>query len=259
MATDPDSPPRFDSAERDAYYWRSLQRIVDARGYTTEDVLRHWPAYVLRRDVPRFLSHYELFKQIVDLPGCVVELGVYRGASLFTWSLLMETFVPFDRSRKVFGFDTFAGLQEFTTDDGAFDPSVGKEVGGYTATAHEVETLVEMHNADNMITGTRRANLIVGDIRETLPPFLEQQPGLRISLLHFDMDLYEPTLYGLEMLYPLVVPGGVIVLDEYGQIPWQGESNAVDEYFRSIGEMPVVRKHHFAQTPHGYIVKGERV
>ena len=69
------------------------------------------------------------------------------------------------------------------------------------------------------------------------------------------MDLYEPTLYGLEQLYPLVVKGGVVCFDEYALIPWQGESNAVDEYFKKIGERPLIKKHAFTQTPHGYFIK----
>src|SRR5213075_2163040 len=96
-------PPGFDSTQRDKYYWESLTQIAAERAYSSEDLLRNWPAYVMRRDVPRFLSHYELFKQVVDLPGCIVELGVFKGASFFTWSMLLETFVPFDRSRKVYG------------------------------------------------------------------------------------------------------------------------------------------------------------
>lgn len=248
-------PPKFDSQARDKYYWDSLYKLMADRGYTVEDMLRNWPAYIMRRDLPRFLSHYELFKKIVDLPGCIVELGVYRGASFFTWSALMESFVPFDRSRKVYGFDTFEGLQDFTEEDGKNDTTVQKEVGGYLATAAEIQTLVDMHNSDNMITGTKRANIVVGDIKETLPKFLEDHPGLKISLLHFDMDLYEPTKYALEMLYPCVLKGGIICFDEYALVPWQGETRAVDEYFEKIGEQPEFYKHHFAQTPHGYMIK----
>lgn len=245
----------FDSTARDRAYWDRLSALFHERGYTHEDVLRHWPAYILRRDLPRFLSHYELFKKVVDLPGCIVELGVFRGASFFTWSVLMETFCPFDRSRKVFGFDSFEGLQDFTEKDGRADSSVHKVVGGYKATAAELQTLTDLHNSDNMIPGTKRAQLVIGDIKETLPRFLEEQPGLKISLLHFDMDLYEPTKYALEMLYPHVLKGGVICFDEYGLIPWQGETKAVDEYFASIGEQPTIHKHSFTQTPHGYLIK----
>lgn len=247
----------FDGNLRDKNYWKILSEIQKNRNYSLEDMLRQWPAYVMRRDLPRFLSHYELFKKVVDLPGCIIDLGVWKGTSFFTWSSLLEIFTPYDRSRKVYGFDTFAGLQKFDQKDGKNDETVQKNVGGYFATEDEVANLVEIHNSDNMIPGTKRSNLVVGDIKDTLPTFLEKNPGLRISLLHFDMDLYEPTLKALEILYPRVLAGGVICFDEFGLVPWQGETLAVEEYFKKINIRPVIKKHPFAQTPHGYFIKDE--
>jgi hypothetical protein len=245
----------FDSAGRDRYYWNKVEQLQRNANYSTADMLRHFPAYVMRRDIPRFLAHYELFKLVVDLPGCIVDLGVYRGASFFTFSTLMESFCPFDRSRKVFGFDHFAGLTEFSDKDGRMDGTVAKVEGGYKASLAEVETLVEIHNLDNMIPGSKRCVLVNGDIKDTLPTFLEQNPGLKIALLHFDMDLYEPTKIAMEVLYPYVLKGGVVCFDEYGLIPWGGETTAVDEYFDKVGHAPIIRKFAFAQTPHGYFVK----
>ena len=246
----------LDGEGRDRTYWQEIDEIKDRCNYSTEDILRQWPAYVMRRDLPRFLSHYELFKKVIDSPGCILDLGVWKGTSLFTWSNLMETFVPFDRSRKVFGFDTFEGLQQFSPKDGADDVSVQKEASGYLATEEEVKTLVDIHNSDNMISGTKRVNIIVGDIKETIPNFLEKNPGIRISLLHFDMDLYEPTKVALDMLYDLVLPGGVVCFDEFGLVPWQGETTAVEEFFKNRGEpVPNMQKHHFAQTPHAFFIK----
>ena len=246
----------LDGAARDKNYWIEIEKIQKQQNYSLEGILRQWPAYAMRRDIPRFLSHYELFKKIIDLPGCVLDLGVWKGTSLFTWSNLMETFVPFDRSRKVFGFDTFEGLQNFNKKDGKKDISAQKDIGGYLATEDEVQRLVEIHNSDNMIAGTKRVNLVVGDIKDTIPKFLEENPGLRISLLHFDMDLYEPTKVALELLYDLVLPGGVVCFDEYGLVPWQGETEAVEEFFKTRNlAIPKMQKHHFAQTPHAFFIK----
>ena len=76
---------------------------------------------------------------------------------------------------------------------------------------------------------------------------------MRISLLHLDLDLYEPTKVALEYLYPKVVPGGIVLLDEYAMEGFPGESEAVEEYFK--GKMPVIRKFPFISTPGGYFVK----
>jgi len=244
--------------KEDYSYWTEMSNILNQFNHSYQHLLEQWPTYVRRMHLTRFIAHYELFKQTIDLPGCIVELGVYRGASFFTWSKLMETFNTTDRRKKVFGFDHFKGLTNFHDKDGAMDPSDGKKIGGFDSipVKEEIERLVELHNFDNLISGVERCRIIEGNIMDTIPKFLINNSGLRISLLHLDMDLYEPTKFALEKLYPLVVNGGLVVFDEYGLIPWQGESTAVDEYFSSIGERPKIIKMPFSTQPHGYFVKG---
>ena len=87
----------------------------------------------------------------------------------------------------------------------------------------------------------------------TVPAFVAAHPGLRIRLLNLDCVLYEPTLVGLRHLYPLVVEGGVVLLDEYGFEQFPDESRAVEEYFGNA--MPVIRKFPFYSNPGGYLVK----
>ena len=71
--------------------------------------------------------------------------------------------------------------------------------------------------------------LIEGDIIKTVPDFINRNKQIRISLLHIDVDLYEPTKVSLENFFPHVVKGGVIVLDDYGAFP--GANKAIEEYF----------------------------
>jgi hypothetical protein len=245
----------MDYAERDAAHWAALGALFEANRFGPAEVLGDFAAYARRRDLVRFLAHYELFKLVVDLPGCIVEAGVFRGSSFFTWAKLMETFCPGDRSRRVYGFDHFAGLQDFAAEDGRFDAHADKQVGGYASSLANIETLVRLHNDDGLIPGVERCRIVDGDVKATLPKFLEDHPGLRIALLHLDMDLYEPTMTALELLYDRVLTGGVIVLDEYALVPWEGETRAVDEFLQGRGLGPVIRKFPFAPRPHGYFIK----
>lgn len=82
--------------------------------------------------------------------------------------------------------------------------------------------------------------LVKGNIAETLPEYIKKHGELRISLLHIDTDVYEPCKIGLQLLYDLVVPDGIIVLDDYSTI--EGETKAVDEFFSDKG----VRFHKFS-------------
>lgn len=243
----------IDYLARDADLRERLEQIVSCQ--PVAEVLRHWPAYVQRRTLPRFLTHYELFKKILDIPGCIIELGVFRGASFFTWANLLETFLPCDRSRRVYGFDHFEGLlpEHFQPEDAPEDHRDGKRNWGYKADAELARALTRLHNDDNLLPGAERCALVEGDVFETVPRFLEANPGLRISLLNFNLDLYGPTKFCLEQLYPLVSPGGVVCLDEYGLVPWEGETRAVDEYF--AGNMPELRKSPFAQALGAWFIK----
>lgn len=241
-----------DYARRD----EELKAGFESLNLSKWDLVTSFPSFFRRRDLARLLAHYELFKLVADLPGVIVDLGVFRGASLFTWAKLLETFCPGDRARKVFGFDWFRGLQDFRPQDGVLDDKVGKREGGYGSDAAILARLVELNNQDGLLPGIDRVEVVVGDVRETLPRFLASHPGLRVSLLHFDLDLYEPTLAALRCLYPVVAQGGVVVFDEYGVVPWEGETRAVEDYFREIGKpLPRLAKFPFSQQPHGYFVK----
>lgn len=258
------TPPKFDFAARDKFYWSALEEIAKQQGFNLESLMRNWSAYVMRRDLIRFFAHYELFKMIVDLPGSIVELGVFRGASFFSWSNFLETFCSFDRHRKVYGFDTFEGLGQFTAADDIDsaghvrkpDPSVLRLPGAFKSDASMMLKLVEMHNADSLFPNMDRSNLVIGDLAETLPNFLNDNPGLRFSLVYFDVDLYAPTRAALDLLYPRIVEGGILCFDEYTLTAWPGETRAVDEFMSTLPERPVIRKFPWAQTPSGYFVKG---
>ncbi|KKK48755.1 hypothetical protein LCGC14_3141950, partial [marine sediment metagenome] len=94
--------------------------------------------------------------------------------------------------------------------------------------------------------------LIEGDIHETLPNYLREHPELRISLLHIDVDVYEPTETILSSLLNHVVRGGVIMLDDYNTV--SGETKAVDEFFADKPNVKI-KTLSWTNTPAGYIVK----
>jgi hypothetical protein len=246
------------AGKRDLEQWDAIEALVAAKKHSLRHVLELFPAYIRRYQMKRFLAHYDLFKMVLDVPGVIVELGVYRGVSLLTWAKLAEIFLTTDTNRLVYGFDSFAGLTDFTDKDGRMVPETGKTTGGWSASKvqDEVEHLVALCNADVVLPRRMpRVKLIVGELNETLPKFLVDNPGIRISLLHFDVDLYNPTKCGLELLYDKVVTGGVIIFDEYGLVPWEGESNAVDEFFAGRGITPRIRKFSHTNLPGGYMIK----
>ncbi|MBF0144053.1 MAG: class I SAM-dependent methyltransferase [Magnetococcales bacterium] len=191
----------------------------------------------------------------VDLPGDIVELGVYRGATLMGWANFLEIRNMGDRQKQVFGFDNFSGFPALDPKDGPASAGVEKVVGGFDPGSFEevLRDAIGIYDQDRFIPYKPRVVLIKGNIEESVPRFIEERPGLRISLLHFDCDLYRPTLVALEHFWERVVTGGVVLFDEYGLRPWEGESRAVDEFFAGKGVR--IRRLDWAPNPGGYVIK----
>ena len=168
------------------------------------------------------LAQYEIYKLIVNVPGDVIELGVYKGASLIrlaTFRKILEN----DFSRKIIGFDMFGKFphsRSNTTSDIEFIERF-ENAGGSGIKRSELKTILERKKLENI-------ELIEGDIFKTLDHYLIQHPQTRISFLHLDLDVFAPTEYALNLLYERVVSGGVIVFDDYNSV--EGETLAVDNF-----------------------------
>jgi len=245
------------STPKDRIYWEKLSEISDEFPHSLEHYLALWPVYTKRISLIRFLSHYKLFIKTQELPGDILDLGVSRGVSFFTFHKLLEIVLPTDTSKKVIGIDSFEGLTDFSTYDGALNSNVGKVEGGWSAfnVEEEVFKILELQNEDCVLTKSRGI-LIKGRVQDAIPKLISERPGMRIALLHLDLDLYEPTYFALEMLWDLVLPGGLIVFDEFALPPWEGEAKAWEDFARNKGLQDyVITKEPGSLTPNGFLVK----
>ncbi|MFP5448863.1 MAG: TylF/MycF/NovP-related O-methyltransferase [Alphaproteobacteria bacterium] len=218
------------------------------------DLIANLASFGRRMHFMKAFAHYEVFKLIEDMPGDIVECGVYKGASLLTFARFLETFSPGDRTRKVLGFDHFKGLADRSEKDG-LDARVGNTAEGWNPAQFRdtLFSLVDAFNADSFVPQRPRVELIDGDVRQTAHAYVAEHPGLRIALLHLDMDLYEPTLEALKAFWPRILTGGVVLLDEYAIREWPGESEALEEFFD--GAPPRIEKFGWASAPGGFFIK----
>lgn len=169
----------------------------------------------------KMLAHYELYKSIINLPGHIVECGVYKGASLIRFATFREILEsPF--SRKIIGFDAFG---EFPKQDEANDAQFVEEFEKVAGPGISVDELAEVFAHKSL----ENYELVQGDITEVIPEYLSGHPELKIALLHIDVDVYKPSITILANLYKKVVSGGLVVFDDYGIVA--GETRAIDEYF----------------------------
>ena len=231
------------------------------------DIPLHWVfgsfgIFARRISITRFLGHYELFKLVQNVPGSIVECGVFQGNGLLSYAKFLEIFCTADRWRKAIGFDTFAGFVEVVPEDGPEAdraenrPYVGQKfAGGYSSAGFKpvLDEMVKVVHEDQYLPHMPRIELVEGDISETVPKYVAENPGLRISMLILDVDLYKPTMAALEHLYPLVVPGGLVVFDEYAKAEWAGESKAYEDFFAP--NPPKLTRFNWTPNPGGFFVK----
>ena len=243
---------------KDDQYFKDLEVIIKSRQFTLRDILTAYPSFIRRRDMPRMLAYYELYKLIQYMPGSIVDLGIFRGAGFFNWINLLETFAPGDRMRKVYGFDHFMGFQNFTdSKDSGKDWLEENNENGLLANADYelIESLLALHNGDSFFPGVERGKLIEGDVLETIPEFALNNLGTRLSLIYFDINMYEPTKVALDNLYDLLLPGGVIAFNGWGSLPWEGEAKAFEEFIAERGLKVKIKKFDFSTMPRGYFIK----
>lgn len=194
--------------------------------------------------ISKILSHYEIYKMIKEVPGEIIECGVFKGASYLRFAMFREIFGnPF--SKKIIGFDTFSKFPETTFQDD--NKARNKFISSAGSDSISKEQLLKILDNKGL---NKHVDLIEGDITETVPSYVKANPELKISLLNLDTDIYEPAVTILEHLYPKITKGGILMLDDYGTHP--GETKAVDEYFKN--KTVEIKKFSFAMTP-CYIIK----
>lgn len=233
-----------------------LSGHCDKHGISSLEAIKMFPILARRQWLKRFLAHTELFKLTLEVPGDIAELGVFRGLGLLTWANLLEAFAIGNRTKVVYGFDNWQGFTDFAPADGAPNESAGKIVGGFNPGGfrEELENALKIFDADRFVGWKPRVQLINGPIEDSLPHFLNANPGVRFSLVHFDCDLYRPTKVGLEALWSRVSRGGILLFDEYAIKEWSGETQAVDEFLATHPELRVFTLP-WTNAPAGYLLK----
>ncbi len=177
--------------------------------------------------VERFRYFDRLVARVADVEGAIVECGVAGGQS---FAMLASLLRDRGQERRLWGFDTFAGLPAPGVEDLGSEASVAR--AGMFGWAREGAVIAELrsHGFDDQWI-ERQVRLVKGLFDETLAGY----SGGPIALLHVDADLYESYRTALGTLWPVVTQGGIVALDEYeDEETWPGAKRAVDEFLRGV-------------------------
>lgn len=199
--------------------------------------------YMRSSALVKILFINEIYEYIKDIPGVIMEFGVWWGQNLVLFENLRAIHEPFNQTRRVIGFDTFCGYKSFSEQDqkgkeGSFTSfsNVVKE-GGYSVSENYreyLEELIAAHEGTNVLGTVKKHSLVEGDVVETVPAFFEEHPETVVALAYFDLALYKPTKTCLESIRPYLVPGSLIILDEFNYPEAPGETIAFREVFGDV-------------------------
>lgn len=175
-------------------------------------------------DAVRYLVRY-------GIPGAIVECGVWKGGSSMAAALtLLESR---DLTRELYLYDTFEGMTAPTSADRSYDGVLAEDQLREAARGTGVWCQAGLDEVRGNLASTtyplEKMHFVRGPVEETIPRVL---PEL-IGLLRLDTDWYESTRHELTHLFPRLVTGGVLIIDDYGH--WEGARRATDEYFASLG------------------------
>jgi hypothetical protein len=182
--------------------------------------------FLRRQQLARLLMLDDLYRRLLGIPGSIVQCGVRWGGDLVTLASLRALHEPFHYSRRIVGFDTFAGLSgvsgidqgETRVEDGQFGVSAGYR--------HQLEEILAAHEANAPLAHIRKFELVEGDVRDTAPNWVKSHPGELVACLYLDMDIHAPTLAALHAFEDRLVPGAVVVFDEITDRRFPGEAQA---------------------------------
>jgi hypothetical protein len=191
--------------------------------------LENFPKYVRRQNLTRFLALYEIFKRVMPVKGSIIECGVFRGFGSMTWAKLSAILEPVNLTRRIYGFDSFAGFPAVSEADRTGIAAGVKEGDLYADSEEEILRLAAINDSTRFLGHIPKVKLVRGDAAQTIPKFVAEHPHLLVSLLFLDFDLYEPTKVALQHFVPRMPKGAVIAFDELDNPLWPGETAAMLE------------------------------
>ena len=195
---------------------QTIALFRSVRSFTMTSIER---VYALRESVKYIIRH--------NVPGSIVECGVWKGGSMMT---VAKTLLELETERDLYLFDTFEGMPPPTAVDvdlyGVQADVLLKTNPMTPAIAPFEEVCRNMYSTGY---NPARINLVRGKVEDTLPRAAPRE----IALLRLDTDWYQSTLHELVHLYPRLIKGGILIIDDYGH--FVGSKKAVDEYFQKNG------------------------
>jgi hypothetical protein len=199
-----------------------------------EELVDNLALYLRKQPLTDLLSIDALYRMILDVPGVIMEFGVHRGRHLAAFTALRGVYEPYNPHRRIIGFDTFTGFPDVVDIDTTSPSAVAGRFALSDGYPRHLRDVLDTHEQGEHLRHIRRTLIVQGDVRETLPRYLADNPHTVIALGYFDLDLYEPTRDTIEVIQPYLVKGSVLAFDELAHAKWPGETAALRDTLGTV-------------------------
>ncbi len=216
-------------------------------------ILENLGIFLTSKNLSRILFMNFIYSKIVDVQGVVLDFGTRWGLNLTLFAALRGIYEPFNRHRKIIGFDTFEGFPVIAKEDGKSDLM---EEGSATVTERYkdfLSKLMRCHEKSNPLSHIQKFDILAGDACNTIDTYIEARPHTIVALAYFDFDLYLPTKKCLDSIKDRLVKGSVLAFDELNDHDSPGETVALME---SIGLNNIrLKRHRYTSRVSYYVVE----
>ena len=199
--------------------------------------------FTKRQELTKTLFFADLYRKFLPVHGVIMEFGVRWGQNLVTLTNLRGMLEPYNYSRKIIGFDTFAGFPSVHENDG--DHSIIKK-GAFSVTdgyENYLSSVLNYHEMESPLSHIKKHELVKGDATVELETYLKKHPETIVAFAYFDFDLFEPTKKCLELLKPYLTKGSIIGFDELLDPQFPGETVALRESL-GLQNLAIQRMHY---------------
>jgi len=226
---------KFDHRRKDYYNYIEFLKRKDI---PLDDYLHDFTAYIGHMSLNRLLTIYELYKKTLGLAGHIADLGVYKGASSLLFAKMIKIFES-ETLTLCHGFDWFQGT--ITSDR---DSRLVMD-GGYKTDYEDIVELIKKQGFENILKIHKL------DLRNDLKKFFGEHAHLRFKLVMMDAGTYDVMKASIPFFYERLIPGGIMVFDQYAHEFAPGETLALSECLPNVSVKTLPN----AWMPNAYIVK----
>ncbi len=218
--------------------YHSFIKKLKKTNISTEDILQHFPAYSGHVNLSRILTFYEIYKKVLGINGHIAEIGVWKGASFLLFAKLIKIFEPYSNTI-VHGFDNFEGMKP-STQESKFIKNKS-----YISSFAKTNNLIKDQSLSNI------AKIHKIDVTKDLSKFSNTYKSTCFKLVFFDCGTYEVVNSALPFFWERLLPGGIMLFDQFNYEVAHGETIAV----RNILKNQKMHTISWTRSPSGYIIK----